>query len=143
MMLKNTTTISTELVRDIIRFTCPPGVSGFDISVKNTRRWFRGMAYTDGCSYHGNMRPLVTVSVGAPKMFPKVFENKRMRPGYLPSPPMGTRVEALVFVTAHELRHLWQKRVKRGRRVWGARGQYSERDADAYAIHMLREWRRK
>jgi hypothetical protein len=31
----------------------------------------------------------------------------------------------------------------RGRaRVWGARGQYSERDADAYAIRKVREFRK-
>ena len=27
--------------------------------------------------------------------------------------------------------------------VWGSRGRYSERDADAYAVRKLREWRRK
>ncbi len=45
-------------------------------------------------------------------------------------------------VTAHELRHLWQAQHPKGWRVWGSRGQYSERDADAYAIRMLRAWRR-
>lgn len=36
-----------------------------------------------------------------------------------------------------------QARVPKGRRVWGARGQFSERDADAYAIRTLRAWRRR
>lgn len=63
--------------------------------------------------------------------------------GYLPAPAIGSRVEALVYIMAHELRHLWQARVPRGRRVWGARGQFSERDADAYALRMLRAWRRR
>ena len=53
-----------------------------------------------------------------------------------------SRIEALVLVTAHELRHLWQAQHPKGWRVWGSRGQYSERDADAYAIRMLRAWRR-
>jgi hypothetical protein len=26
--------------------------------------------------------------------------------------------------------------------VWGSRGQYSNRDADAYAIRKVREWRK-
>ena len=51
--------------------------------------------------------------------------------------------EALVHVVAHELRHLWQARVKSGRRVWGARGQFSERDADAYGLACVRKWRRR
>lgn len=54
--------------------------------------------------------------------------------------PAMTRSEAVLFVLAHELRHLRQARVKRGRRVWGARGQFSERDA--YALRALRHWRR-
>jgi hypothetical protein len=53
-----------------------------------------------------------------------------------------SREEVLVHIFAHELRHLWQKNHpgKRGK-VWGAKGQYSERDADAYAIRKMREWR--
>lgn len=50
-----------------------------------------------------------------------------------------SREEALVHILAHELRHLWQKNHPRKRgRVWGARGQYSDRDADAYAIRKTR-----
>jgi hypothetical protein len=54
-----------------------------------------------------------------------------------------SNIEAVVFLVAHELRHVWQGRIKKGRRVWGARGQYSERDADAYALRVLRRWRRE
>jgi hypothetical protein len=50
--------------------------------------------------------------------------------------------ESLLHVIAHELRHLWQKRVPKGRRVWRARGQFSERDADAYGTRIVRHWRR-
>jgi hypothetical protein len=54
-----------------------------------------------------------------------------------------SREEAFIHILAHELRHLWQKnhRTKRGK-VWGARGRFSDRDADAYAIRKQREWRR-
>jgi hypothetical protein len=54
-----------------------------------------------------------------------------------------SREEALVHILAHEIRHLWQRNHsgKRGK-VWGARGQFSDRDADAYAIRKMREWRR-
>jgi hypothetical protein len=54
-----------------------------------------------------------------------------------------TQEEAIVHLVAHELRHLWQAKVKKGHRVWGARGQYSERDCDAYAIGVVRHWRRR
>lgn len=54
---------------------------------------------------------------------------------------IGSRREALVVLLAHELRHLWQAQTTRGR-VYGARGRFSERDADAYALQMLRRFRR-
>lgn len=64
-----------------------------------------------------------------------------------------SREEAVILVMAHELRHLWQMdhRRRRGIKegeggegvgVWGSRGQYSNRDADAYAIRKVREWRK-
>jgi hypothetical protein len=55
-----------------------------------------------------------------------------------------SRDEALVHVLAHEFRHYWQYHHpgKRGK-VWGARGLVSERDADAYAIRKMRQWRRQ
>ena len=53
-----------------------------------------------------------------------------------------SREEALVYVLAHEFRHFWQTnhQGKRGK-IWGARGVYSDRDADAYAIKKTRAWR--
>jgi hypothetical protein len=54
-----------------------------------------------------------------------------------------SREEALVHVLAHEFRHLWQvNHPKKRGKVWGARGLYSDRDADYYAIHKTRAWRR-
>ena len=68
---------------------------------------------------------------------PKVFSNG----GYITSIELS-REESLVNNLAHELRHYWQMNHigKRGK-VWGARGKFSERDADAYAIRRTREWR--
>jgi hypothetical protein len=54
-----------------------------------------------------------------------------------------SREEAFVHMIAHELRHIWHKKIPKGYRVWGARGLYSDRDADAYAIRKVREWRRR
>src|SRR5689334_10052918 len=55
---------------------------------------------------------------------------------------------ALVYLAAHELRHLWQAARWRDDRksanlplYHGARGKFSEVDTEGFAITMLREWR--
>jgi hypothetical protein len=61
------------------------------------------------------------------------------------------RIEALVYIAAHEMRHLWQEaRRTDGRkakadapRFHGAKGRYSEVDTEAFALHELRKWRRQ
>lgn len=63
---------------------------------------------------------------------------------------LTNRIEALVYIAAHELRHLWQAARLTDRRksaplpmAWGSKGKYSEVDTEAFAIHMLREWRKQ
>lgn len=140
MKLKNHTDIDTELVRQIIRAVCPSGISRFDVRVSNFNgRGCRGRAYHKGSGYHATADQFVVVSI-APTEEKARYISKGGK-GYLPS-VYGSRLEALVFVLAHELRHLWQGKVKKGWRVWGAKGQFSERDADAYGLRMLRKYRR-
>lgn len=141
MRLSNTTDLDNETVRAVLRFVCPPGVSGYNVRVTNARHrgsgwasWKRGFTGTVGIG--------ICLRIGGSQHFPQRPYPLRQRGGYLPLPYFASRLEWLVYVAAHELRHLWQARVPRGRRVWGARGQFSERDADAYAIRLLREWRR-
>jgi len=140
MRLKNHTDIPSEWIRSVIRAVCPPGVTGFDVRISNRAgRGTRGRAYSYGSGYHDRACPFVVVSVARTDA-----EARGVLPGgdgYLRM-ALGNRRESVVAVLAHELRHLWQGKVKRGRRVWGARGQFSERDADAYALHMLRLFRR-
>lgn len=142
MRLKNTTTIHDETLREIIRFTCPSGVSCYDVRLNNARGYpFKGRAYTRGSGYHDRANPFITLYIGDASLFPRKPQ-ERAGDGYLPVPWLADRIEALVYVTAHELRHLWQaKGIKRGR-VWGSRGRMSERDACAYGIRMLRAWRK-
>jgi hypothetical protein len=141
MRIKNTTAIPTETLREVIRFVCPPGVSGYDVRLNNGKGYdFKGRAYTRGSSYHDRANPFITLYVGEASRFPR-GPRPPVRSNYLPTPWIADRIEALVYIAAHEMRHLWQERVPRGRRVWGARGKMSERDADAYAIRMLRAWR--
>ncbi len=131
-------TFTADTVRKVIALVRPSGISNFNVNVKNSRRGWGGRAYWMGCSYGGNGgRPTVVVRVGKNK-FPLRYKPRRA--GYLPWIAF-TDEEILVHITAHELRHLWQAKHPRGYRVWGARGQFSERDADAYAIRMVRLWR--
>ena len=141
MRIKNTNkSFSTQQIKDIVRFVKPNGVSNFNINIKNSKGKWGGRAYVSGCHYGKNAgRVLVVVRIGENR-FP--FRYKPRRSGYLPW-TVFTKLELLIHLTAHELRHLWQAKHPRGWRVWGARGQFSERDADAYAIHKVREWRRK
>lgn len=61
---------------------------------------------------------------------------------------LGDRTEALVYILAHELRHMHQQHGYAVHssfpvgRVKNARGRYSEVCTEAYAIHKLRAWRR-
>lgn len=138
MRLRNYTDLPDATVRAMIAHAKPPGVAGFNVRISNAASWYRGRAYSQGSSYHDRACPFIVVSVAKRPTFPA---REPSRGGYLPSPPMS-RTEAVLFILAHELRHLWQARVPRGRRVWGARGKFSERDADAYALRALRHWRR-
>ena len=62
---------------------------------------------------------------------------------------LANRIEALVYLAAHELRHLWQAaRVRDDRKsarlpmYHGARGKFSEVDTEGFAITLLRQYRR-
>jgi len=139
MRLKNTTTIPDDLIREVIRFVRPPGISNFDVRVSNTARGIAGRAYPQGSGYHDRACPFAVLRVG--RVWPLGASAPR-RAGYLWTPRFEDRIEGLVFIAAHELRHLWQARgIKRGR-AKGARGNgFSERDADTYAYEQLARWR--
>jgi hypothetical protein len=134
MRLKNYTDIETERIREIIRFVKPSGIGGFDVRISNTKRYrFAGRAYMEGSDYHDRDCPFIVVRIGGKGWD---YPYKSCSYGIILS-----KEEILVMVIAHELRHLWQYKHKKGK-VWGAKGRFSERDADAYAIRKVREWRR-
>ena len=138
MRLKNYTQLETEWLRQAIAVVKPSNVTKFDISIKNSAWGNKGKAYWDGCSYHSNSDPLITVGLCKTTKFPyRTVEGK----GYL-GITCYTMKEIALLIIAHELRHMWQAKIKKGYRVWGSRGQFSERDADAYALQMLRRYRR-
>lgn len=142
---------------ELIRFARPRGVTRFAL-VLQLRPGFKSPKFVHGSPVYswralvwsGRAWPkkrLVTISVPANYRLRRYHGPRRMTGTPGSSGYQGVTVytpeEALLFVLAHELRHLWQYRVPRGGRVWGARWQYSERDADCYAIGVLRRWRRR
>lgn len=142
--LRNTSGLPLDTVRAAVAAVRPAGIGNIDITVRLSKYPFAGSSYAQGSGYHDTARPFVVVRVGPAALFPHRCANERSPgKGYLPIGWLYNRTEALVYTMAHELRHQWQAhhKGKRGR-VWGARGQYSERDADAYAIKCLRAWRK-
>jgi len=138
MRLKNYTPLDTEWLRKTIAAVKPSNVTNFDISFKNCAHGNRGRAYWGGCSYHSTSAPLVIVAVSKKTKMPYTTVKGN---GYL-GVTLYSLKEITLFIIAHELRHLWQAKVKKGWRVWGSKGQFSERDADAYALHKVRQYRR-
>lgn len=134
MRIENSTTVSTRAIRDVVAFVRPPGIGGFTVKVWNERP--RG----GRLGFASDWENTVAVRLPLPG---RPVRGWKAHGAYLDTPTMAGRLEFLVYILAHELRHLWQAQVPRGRRVWGSRGQFSERDADAYALRMLRAWRRR
>ena len=160
--IRNHTEVPVDLIKSMIDFAKPPGVSGFEIVLRNTphQHGWKGWAFWAGlgnfvASGRDPRKPLITIKVPRGvngKAQPEMvygYDNRsdtararRGKAGYLTGDHWSDH-EHLLHLIAHELRHLWQARVKKGRRVWGARGQFSEKDCDSYAIKITRDWRRK
>lgn len=140
---RNYTDLPDDWCRAIYLAVLPSGLTAHDVEIKNNDGMGRGMAYTKGSGYHATTRPFVVVSVPRTERQARVVRRESGQNGYLPV-SHGNRREAFVYILAHELRHLWQAKAKGKPRgmVWGARGRFSERDASAYGLQMLRRYRR-
>jgi hypothetical protein len=132
--LVNSTDVPDHVVRSLLRQMAPPDVIGFDVNLGNCALGESG----DG--YHGRVYPSITIRLPRGDVRTR-WSAGRARRRHL-AIDVGSRLEVLVVLLARELRHLWQAQVPRGQRVWGERRQFSTKDADAYALHMLRRYRR-
>lgn len=145
MKVRNTTNIPNDRVRDIIRFTKPSGLANFDVMVRNSKAHYGGRAYVGGSSYHAlSHNKFVVLRIGSPDRFPYRYHPYQYAQHKGRTYWIYSQEEMLVYLAAHELRHLWQsKKRRKGRRGYahGARGRYSEVDTEAYAINKLRAWR--
>lgn len=134
MRLYNETDLPADVIRAAVRAVRPPGIGGFDLRVTWGPGSGSGRAYAEGAGFRERACPYVVVRL--PRTEAAARKRWRAKGAYLEI-VVGSRLEALVALLAHELRHIWQARHSRGR-VFGARGRYSERDADAYALQRLR-----
>lgn len=136
MRLKNTSPLPDAIAREILRFVMPPGVTNVRVTITNSRPGGdRGRG--------GGHKVLVRLSPWLPSWKLRGYVKWPSHQGYIGSQPLCCLTECAVYLLAHELRHCWQSKVKSGHRVWGSRGKFSERDADAYAINAVRRWRRE
>jgi hypothetical protein len=103
--------------------------------------------------YDGEFSPMVSVGLTIHDWsFPRYYCTLRtkMRRGYINDSNLLTAVRQNRGISSgvgSEIRHVWQSQIEEWERrrrgmVWGARGVFSERDADAFAIRKVREYRR-
>lgn len=140
---RNYTNISDAQAKAIYQAVVPTGLAAHDVEIKNSDIGGAGKAYWAGSGYHATARPFVVVRVPRTEQGARQRRYAEAKGGYLPV-DLGSRVECLVYILAHELRHLWQAKFRGKPRgmVYGAKGRFSERDACAYGMQMLRRYRR-
>jgi hypothetical protein len=129
--IRNETTIPTAKIRDIVNFVAPSG------------KWHCELRVAWGKHPHGLAGGRAIVWIARRYRYPTTFG---VGGGYL-----GVRCfsqeETLVYITAHELRHIQRGQMKvRVLRPYGGRrnGRAGrEGDADMFALRKLRAWRRR
>jgi hypothetical protein len=142
MKLVNTSGLKNEELREMIRFAKPTGLAGFEIRVTRSNG-YRGRAYNYGSTQVG----YCNIRRGRKTSFPHSF-GVRGR-GYLPV-TFNNEQEILLYLIAHELRHLWQYLHTKSRRGWNTTKEYywnsrayREYDACTYGMQILEQWRRE
>lgn len=138
MLLRNSTDIPPILVRYIYDYVRLPDVDDPElIHIKNKARGIYHGRY--GWYYPKDKRVVLIVP---PDFNGKVIREKmKYSKLYL---EIRNRVEFVVAVMAHELRHHWQRETWEGWRLSQSRdGRWCrEVDAETYEIMMLKRWRR-
>lgn len=148
--LRNTSGIPDATVKGIVDWIARRlGITQFDVEFRSSSSTIVGRAYIQGSrSYHGNRRPFVVLRIGT-DILPATITPYQYAQHKGKRYVLANRIEALVYLAAHELRHLWQAARWTDRRksaalpmYHGSKEKFSEVDTQAFAISMLREWRR-
>ena len=145
LLVRNTSPYPTNQVEALLRFAFIDVLhAGVEVHVKGSSRSYRGRAY-DGIPTIANVddsaRFLVTIGLSrAQKRLPLRLNpgTKRLQRQYPDGLPVDDWEDVLVYVAAHEARHIWQFQARRQSRKMAL----SEVDADTFAIYQLNEWRR-
>ena len=144
MRFTNTSPYPDKKVRELLALAFH-GVSdaGIEVHVKSRKSGWRGRAY-DGIPPVANVaktsRFLIVIRLAPSNRLPKkasLHKSKMARRLYPNGLPIERWEDALVYVAAHEARHIWQ--YQRKRRT--GRGGKGEHDAIKFGARRLNAWR--
>lgn len=143
IVLINQTKVSTNKIKEIIRFVRPKNTTLPKIKIRSVTSFCFYGAY-----YYGNgTDERIYTSVGPYDKFPNFITRSRIsqKEGYLSDFWLNSKEEALVYLLAHETRHCFQDQNPNAPRIGykNRHQKFSETDADTYALQKLKSWRKR
>lgn len=131
MEFHNTTDIPIDLIKVVIAFSAQPGIEIKSIKLRNKKEGLRTGNF--GMYYHNKH-----ISLTIPPIIDNPICYKLANCGkYI---AIRNRIEFVVYVMAHELRHAYQFQVK-GLEFLNACSAAKEYDAEMYGFQTLERWR--
>ena len=132
MEYRNTTDIPLELIKVVIQFNNIQGIELKSIKIRNKAE---GLTHGNFGMYYHSRKITLTVPTKIPDCG---ISLKMLNCGkYI---TIRDRVEFVVAVLSHELRHAYQMQVE-GLKFLNACSAAKEYDAEMYEIEMLNKWR--
>ena len=102
MSFVNTSGLPHDLVKEVVRFVMPSGMSRVSIGVER-----RPSGHASGCAWKSG-HVVVRINPDASYPFHWNYPERSRKRGYCFDEVLRSPEEALVMVMAHELRHEWQ-----------------------------------
>lgn len=141
MLLRNTSQYNDHLVKFIVKTAAGLiDLSDVAINIKNSQYVFAGRAFSripqmSSWRKRKTAKRLIVCRIGGPHRFPftyKGYKGRKIENGRWPTPTFSDWMEALVYLTAHELMHVQQFRAK---------ARCSEVETESFAMRQLTKWR--